>query len=319
MTTPEVRTEYVRLSNGSLAHFATAGETGPAIVLLHGGLPGSSGPAGWSKMIPALAARGARVFAPDLPGFGHADTRPQHHPVLGLKSWVDFVRDFTTTLGLDEFYLAGNSQGAQVAALFAANHFESVRGLALISTAGLSECLGIDWPFRERGDWPPRYEGTEESMRTVLNHVIRTKENVTDELVARRTAAAARQKESYAAGVASRHAAVDGSFKQWMDLSDRLPRMSLPIIYLHGCQDRLLPLEGVNIQEDALPNVQFFYVKDCGHQAQTDQSEILNNAIGEFVVDGRISESTALAAGVSTRRPRRPGIVAGDPALAATS
>lgn len=316
MNTIEVRSEYVRLAGGALAHFSAAGESGPAVVLLHGGLPGSSGSAGWSKVLPELAARGVRVFAPDLPGFGRADTRPEHHPVLGLKSWVDFVREFVDALGLDEFYLAGNSQGAQIGACFTTSHFERVRGLVMISTAGLSECIGIDWPFRERGDWPPRFEGTEESMRTVLEHVVRFKENLTDELVAGRTAAAAVQSESYAAGVASRNSAASENFRQWMDLSDRLPRLTLPMIYLYGCQDRLLPAEGVNIQEDALPNVQFFYIEECGHQVQTDQAEIVNDVIGEFILDGRISAGTAARAGISTRRAPLPGIIAGEPAHA---
>ncbi|WP_431710537.1 alpha/beta fold hydrolase [Glutamicibacter uratoxydans] len=315
MSTPTVRNEYIRLASGELAHFTTAGETGPALVVLHGGLPGSSGSAGWSKLVPELASRGIRVFAPDLPGFGQADIREKFHPVNGLKSWADFVIEFTSALGLEEFYLGGNSQGAQISALVAANHFEKIKGLFLISTAGISECIGINWPFRERGDWPPRYEGTEESMRLVLQHVVRSQASITDELVSQRYHAAQVQKESYAKGVASRHAAQNASFKQWMDLSTRLNRLEMPIIYLHGINDRLLPLEGVQLQEDALNNVQYFYIEDCGHQAQTDQPEIVNNVIAEFVGQGKVSAESAARAGMSTRRPPLSHIVESAPAL----
>ncbi len=38
---------WVRLASGSKAHYMTSGNTGPAVLLLHGGLPGSSGPDGW--------------------------------------------------------------------------------------------------------------------------------------------------------------------------------------------------------------------------------------------------------------------------------
>lgn len=314
MSTPTVRNEYIRLASGELAHFTTAGDSGPALVVLHGGLPGSSGSAGWSKLVPELASRGIRVFAPDLPGFGQSDTREQFHPVDGLKRWADFVIEFTSALGLDEFYLGGNSQGAQISALVAVNHFEKIQGMFLISTAGISECIGINWPFRERGDWPPRYEGTEESMRLVLEHVVRSKSSITDELVAQRYHAAQVQKESYTKGVASRRGAQNESFKQWMDLSTRLNRLDMPIIYLHGINDRLLPIEGVQLQEDALPNVQYFYVEDCGHQAQTDQAEIVNGVIAEFVGQGKVSAATAARAGVSNRRPVLSSIV--EPAAA---
>lgn len=303
MTTTEVRNEYVRLSNGALAHFTAAGDRGPAVILLHGGLPGSSGSAGWSKLVPELARRGARVYAPDLPGFGRSDTRKEHYPHLGLKSWVDFVREFANAMGLDQFYIGGNSQGAQISALFTANHFDRIQGLFLISTAGLSECLQISWPFRERGDWPPRFEGSENSMREILEHVIRAKDNITDDLVIQRTRAAGLQANSYAAGVASRRGVAGQDFLQWMDLSNRLCRMEIPMIYLHGINDRLLPLEGVQLQEDALPNAQFFYLENCGHQAQTDQPEIVNQLISEFVLNNKISLKLAQQAGISTRRP----------------
>ena len=54
---------YVELHTGARAHFVEAGPAdGPAVVLLHGGLPGSSGAAGWRFMLPALAAQGFRVI-----------------------------------------------------------------------------------------------------------------------------------------------------------------------------------------------------------------------------------------------------------------
>jgi hypothetical protein len=63
-----------------------------------------------------------------------------------------------------------------------------------------------------------------------------------------------------------------------------------------------------------LPNVQFFYPDECGHQGQTDQPELFNQVFLEFFRDGRVSYETAHRAGVSDRRPVNPDRVAPAPA-----
>ena len=67
LTVPGILSRYVRLENGARAHYMTAGETGPAVILIHGGLAGSSGLAGWRLMMPFLAQNGFRVFCSGPP------------------------------------------------------------------------------------------------------------------------------------------------------------------------------------------------------------------------------------------------------------
>ena len=88
---PGIMSRWVRLANGAKAHYMTAGDTGPAVILLHGGAAGSSGTAGWRFMAPFLGANGFRVFCPDQPGFGLADTREEYWPKHGILSHVQFI------------------------------------------------------------------------------------------------------------------------------------------------------------------------------------------------------------------------------------
>ena len=64
---PGMASRWVRLGSGAKAHYMTSGDHGPTVLLLHGGLPGSSGTAGWRFMAPFLGANGFRVYAPDMP------------------------------------------------------------------------------------------------------------------------------------------------------------------------------------------------------------------------------------------------------------
>src|SRR5439155_12320654 len=90
----------------------------------------------------------------------------------------------------------------------------------------------------------------------------------------------------------------------------RLHTITKPGIYLYWSQYVLIPVEGGYAQEDILPNVQFFYPDETGHQGQTDQPDLFNQVFLEFFRDGKVSWSTAQAAGISTRRPPLPDVVA---------
>jgi 2-hydroxy-6-oxonona-2,4-dienedioate hydrolase len=81
------------------------------------------------------------------------------------------------------------------------------------------------------------------------------------------------------------------------------------MIYLYGLQDVLLAVENGFAQEDSVPNIQFFYPDECGHQGQTDQPELFNQTFLEFFRDGKVSWETAKRAGVSRRRAINPRYV----------
>jgi len=309
--TPGILSRYVRLASGARAHYVTAGEKGPAVVLLHGGIEGSSGLAGFRFMIPFLAQNGFRVYAPDRPGFGLADTRPEHWATRGFVSWANFVKEFADALCLDRFFLSGNSNGAQTAVYFAINNPERVIRMPLIATAGFTTTMQIDPSKHQPTIRLPQFEGTKESMQALLSTVVYKKATLSDDLLEMRTRHSALQKDSLNATRSfMREAAGDPDYQQQINLKGRLDKLAIPIVYLFGKQDTFAGAENALLQEDVLPNFQFFYVDECGHQAQTDQAEIVNQVFLEFLRDGKVSRKTADAAGVSKRRAENPHLVA---------
>src|SRR4051794_17474761 len=203
---PGLASRWVRLANGAKAHYVTAGDTGPAVILLHGGIVGSSGTAGWRFMAPFLGANGFRVYCPDQPAFGWADSRPEHWPLQGNKSYVEFVQMFADALCLDRFHISGNSMGCTHAAYVAAYLPERVISAAYI--AGLNACViprGQTVPAAQ-GKFTPNpnfkntaWDGSEESMPTMMEGIIYNASAVWPELITMRNDAGVRQREVYEA------------------------------------------------------------------------------------------------------------------------
>lgn len=308
---PGMLSRWVRLASGAKAHYMTSGESGPAVVLLHGGIIGSSGLAGWRFMAPYLGSKGFRVYCPDMPAFGLADTSPEHRPT-GLASYIDFVHDFTTALCLDRFHLAGNSMGCANTVNYVCAHPERVESFALIAGP-----VGDVAPHVALGEGSKKqifsFDGTPESMRAMMTAIIYRQEAVSDDLIEMRTSSANNQAEAYKSIPPSLMGYVTGNSNPVetarLKTKGRIDRCGVPGIFLYGRQDVVLPVErGFDI-EDSLPDVQFFYPDECGHQGQTDQPEMFNEVFLEFFRDGRISRKTAKWAGVSDRRPENPALV----------
>jgi pimeloyl-ACP methyl ester carboxylesterase len=303
---PGCLSRWVRLPSGVRAHYTTGGADGPSVVLLHGGLPGSSGLAGWASMTAFLGANGFRVYCPDFPAFGLTADDAGYY-AAGQVGHLEFLHDFTTTLGLDRFFLAGNSMGTLNAVNYLLAHPPRVERFILIA-GGVGDLVA---PQAGRGPSRPAaatFDGSAASMRAMLDAIAHRPGELSDDLIEMRVRAANRNQAAFA-----RHAAAKPGEPALVGLStrDRLDRIGIPGIYLYGRQDKLIPVERRGYaQEDALPQVQFFYPDDCGHQGQNDQPELFGQVFREFFRDGQVSAATARRAGVSTRRPVNLALVA---------
>lgn len=100
---------------------------GPAVVLIHG--MGSSS-FSWRSTLPALAAAGYHVIAPDLPGFGLSEKRldtDHSHPAQ-----AELIVHLLDGLGIRRTSVIGHSMGANTALHFLFGHAERVERLAIV-------------------------------------------------------------------------------------------------------------------------------------------------------------------------------------------
>jgi pimeloyl-ACP methyl ester carboxylesterase len=125
----EVREGYADLREVRL-HYVEAGSAdAPPVVLLHG-FPEFW--YSWRYQIPALAAAGLRVIAPDMRGYNLSSKPPGVSSYAARRLAAD-VRDLIHERGASTACLTGHDWGAAVAWMTAMAHPEAVERLAILN------------------------------------------------------------------------------------------------------------------------------------------------------------------------------------------
>jgi 2-hydroxy-6-oxonona-2,4-dienedioate hydrolase len=284
MATQPWRSSWV-MANGIKTHYSEAGDDGPAVILLHGGGPGSSGAAGWRFMIPALAPH-FRVYAPDQVSFGQTDmSDPRAWPSNGIESLVEHVADFIDALCLDTFYVVGNSQGAYVAAKYTLDHPTRVKKLFLIGSATIAGAMGVAPMMTPGMKALIEYDGTEKKMRAFLEAIVTDQNTVTEELVKGRNDAynlpGVPEATKVFADVRPKLIS-DPNLNQHYSLEGRLNKLTIPTKFIWGAEDKFAPPELAHQFQDKIPNLPIEFIEGAGHQVQTDKPDVVNKMVIDF-------------------------------------
>ncbi len=116
-------------ANGLRLHALAAGPAdGPLVVLLHG-FPETSH--GWRHQMPALAAAGYRVVAPDQRGVGLSD-KPAGIPAYRIDRLAADIVALVHALGRERAQVVGHDWGGAVAWYLALRHVDVVQRVAIL-------------------------------------------------------------------------------------------------------------------------------------------------------------------------------------------
>lgn len=117
-------------ANGIELHCAEAGDAdAPLLILLHG-FPEFW--FAWRDYLPALAASGFHVVAPDQRGYGLSD-KPRGIDAYGLDTLADDIADLATALGHETFQVVGHDWGGSVAWSLAERHGARLTHIAVLN------------------------------------------------------------------------------------------------------------------------------------------------------------------------------------------
>jgi len=248
---------------GMEVHYREVG-TGTPLVLLHG--TGASLHT-WEKWTDELSKQ-FRVITLDLPGFGLTGKHFGNN--YSIKSYTEFLHTFTQKIGLDSFYLAGNSLGGNIAWGYALDHPQVVKKLILLNASG--------YPHPERT--PPlafrlaqnpvlsklMLRITPRSLfKKSLREVYVNDDLVTDELITRYFSMFLRR--------GNRQAFIDRSNQDFDDRSAEIKQIQTPTLILWGDKDEWTPVaDAAKFQED-LANSKLVIYENTGHLPMEERAE----------------------------------------------
>jgi len=261
-----VSTHEVQINNRNVRYYEDGLHHGRSILLLHGGIGDAE--ANWTEVIPSLA-EDYHVLAPDLPGYGKSDPLPADSSLADMVLWV---MDFLESQGIDQTAVIGNSFGALIARLMAAQHPQIIPAVILINggfvpaVPPLAKTL-MGLPVV--GMFLTRYLARTASSKDSLSEMIHHSEAVTDDLIA------------------SAKANVNG-FAQLMHMTATKPvpthdKPLVAVLIIWGIEDgTTASSEGEKLKE-AIPGAKFVDIEGCGHLPHLEEQDIFDWQVKDFL------------------------------------
>ena len=202
-----------------------------------------------------------RIVRMDLPGYGLTGPFPDRN--YSIDNYVDFLRHFLASLGIEKCVLGGNSLGGGIAWRFTAKYPDMVDKLILIDASGYpSKAKSVPLAFRIAQTPVVKHIFTFITPRFVakssIENVFADKTKVTDALVDRYFELTLRK--------GNRQAFID-KFEAKNDTSTyhTIKLIEQRTLVLWGEQDKLIPVDRAYQFHDDLPNDTLVIMRNSGH------------------------------------------------------
>lgn len=280
--------ESQRINVGDVTLHAVIAGSGPLVILLHG-FPECW--YSWRLQIPALAAAGYRVVAPDLRGYNLSD-KPRRVSDYRVEALADDVAGLIRALGAEKAHVVGHDWGAMVAWVFAMRHPSLLDRLAILnvphparymkSLRTLRQVRKSWYVFFFQLPWLPERGFTRDNFRALRNlfrYDPMRKGAFTDEDIERCVAAAA-QPGAMTAAINYYRASVRRG--PWA--ARRILRViEAPTLVIWGEHDRYLGSELAEPDRHWVPNCQISRFLDASHWVQVDRPDRVNSRLIGFL------------------------------------
>lgn len=279
---PTVQSRWLDI-DGLRIHCFTAGERGPAVLLLHGGGIDSA-VLSYKHTIPALA-RTHRVFAPDLPGYGLSD---KPNVTYSIDYYVAFIERLMDALDLNTASMVGLSLGGGIGLALALDAPQRVEKLVLVDSYGLGKeipwgplgALLVRLPLLNTLSWAA-IRRSRRLMRQTMYTYVGNRHTMSEALVDEAFEVLQQPGSGRAFQSFQRHEALWNGLRT--DFSSRLTEVQAPTLIVHGELDRAVPVAWAHRAQQRIPNARLHIVPQCGHWPPREQPEAFNQVVGQFL------------------------------------
>jgi len=271
---PEIG-QRVRLGDLTV-NYHDRGEGRP-VLLIHGSGPGVSAWANW-RLVFGQLEDSYRLIAPDMVGFGYTDAPTVK---FDLDVWVGQLTGLLDHLGLDRVSIIGNSFGGSMALHLAERCSDRVDRIVLMGPSAAS--FAITPGLQDVWGYTPSLENMAHLLRDVF---VYDASSIGDDLIEMRYRASVRPT------VQERFAALFPAPRQrWLDRlglpKERLAAIGAPTLFVHGRDDKVVPLSASQIAAAAMPNARVAVIEQCGHWVQIEHTDEFCRLVADFLEESK--------------------------------
>ena len=280
---------------GDLQIHELRGGRGTPVLFIHG--LGSSGYMEWRFNLESTAVR-HRVFAPDLPGYGHSQ-KPDVRYTIGY--FARFIERYMDDCGLRGATIVGASLGGRIALEIALEHPRLARRLVLVNALG----LGRPQPKMAQMAYglvtvPHVGEAVMRFTRSALRWASpRTIRRIAGRFAGTSSDLETMMDDSYLGDLREMyqtnefHSAYLSTVRSLIhpraliggehDVSRRLSELNMPVQLIWGANDPLFPLSHATRAHGLIPDCRLAVIEGAGHSPQAERPEEFNRVLHAFL------------------------------------
>jgi pimeloyl-ACP methyl ester carboxylesterase len=225
----------------------------------------------WIGQLSGLA-KVRRCVAVDLRGNG-LSTIDEAEPVFSMDLFADDLATTLDDLGADQADIVGLSMGGYVAFAFWRRYRERVRSLILCDTKAEADSDEAK-AGREKTAQMVREQGMEQLWEGLGGKLLAASPKPED---------VERLKETFLAQPPVVIAADALAMRDRPDSTPDLAGIDVPVLWIHGEEDQLMPTDGGRATAEKIPGATFVAIPKGGHMAPMENPAAANEAMTKFL------------------------------------
>lgn len=254
------------------------------LLLLHGGSSDSAW-LSWKHTLPAIGSI-ARVIAPDLPGFGRSEKPDCDY---SLDFYKEFVEELVRENDLVEPVVVGFSMGGWIALELVLEKRLHAGSLVLVDSAGYRPWIPFSWLARSLLPFPRFYFYLRSQVSRhpflvsqFLRYIVASDALNRDPSLLPEIAEEMGRQDAGKAWVSFLQQELEQTeFRH--SCGARLHDLKLPVLLIHGRNDRLVPVEWAEEAHRKIPDSRLQIFEDCGHWPSREWPDMFNSVLKDFL------------------------------------